>query len=212
MHGTAPAPSPPRALARLQFPAGFTLDDAAAQVDYFAELGVSHLYASPLLAARPGSNHGYDVVDYHRINPELGGEPALRRLVQRLRARGMGLVLDIVPNHMFAGPGNAWWMDVLRHGRASRYAGYFDIDWRSPDPLVRGHVLLPILGKPYAQALRDGDVRLDREGGDYVLRVHDTPLPLAPPAIDALRGAGEPSQVLSAHDGTREAGFRQLHA
>jgi len=205
-------PSPPRALARLQFHAGFTLDDAAAQVDYYAELGVSHLYASPLFTARPGSNHGYDVIDYHQVNPELGGEPALQRLVHKLRAHGMGLVLDIVPNHMFAGPGNAWWTDVLRHGRASRYAGYFDIDWRSPDPLVRGHVLLPILGKPFSQALRDGDVRLDREGDGYALRVHDNPLPLSQAAVEALRGAGEPSAVLAAHDGRDETGFHRLHA
>src|SRR5690242_2091127 len=184
------AAMPPRALARLQLHAGFTLDDAASQVDYYADLGISHLYASPLFAARPGSSHGYDVIDYHRINPELGGEPALRRLVEKLRTRGMGLVLDIVPNHMFAGPGNAWWTDLLRHGRGSRYAGYFDIDWHSPDPLVRGHVLLPILGQPYAQALRDGDVRLARQGLDYVLRVHDNPLPLAPPTVESLRGAG----------------------
>ncbi|HET6804327.1 MAG TPA: malto-oligosyltrehalose synthase [Frateuria sp.] len=207
-----PAPVPPRALARLQLHAGFTLDDAAAQVDYYADLGISHLYASPLFAARPGSNHGYDVVDYHQVNPELGGEPALRRLVRRLRAQGMGLVLDIVPNHMFAGPGNAWWTDLLRHGRASRYAGYFDIDWRSPDPLVRGHVLLPILGKPYAQALRDGDVRLERDGPEYGLRVHDSPLPLAPSTIAALRGAGEAATVLAAHDGRHEDGFQRLHA
>jgi len=206
------APGPPRALARLQLHAGFTLDDAADQVDYYASLGVSHLYASPLFVARPGSSHGYDVIDYHRINPELGGEPALRRLVERLRTRGMGLVLDIVPNHMFAGPGNAWWTDVLRHGRASHYAGYFDIDWRSPDPLVRGHVLLPILGKPYAQALRDGDVRLVQEARDYALRVHDVPLPLATSTMESLRGAGEPSTVLAAHDAARESGFRALHA
>ncbi|MGN2251868.1 malto-oligosyltrehalose synthase [Frateuria sp. GZRe12] len=206
------APVSPRALARLQLHAGFTLDDAAAQVDYYARLGVSHLYASPLFTARPGSTHGYDVIDYHHVNPELGGEPALHRLVRKLRSHGMGLVLDIVPNHMFAGPGNAWWMDVLRHGRASPHAGYFDIDWRSPDPLVRGHVLLPILGKPYAQALRDGDVRLDREGRDYALRVHDNPLPLSPSTLDALRGAGEFSTVLGAHDGRQEAGFHRLHA
>ena len=204
--------SPPRALARLQFHPGFTLDDAAAQVDYLATLGASHLYASPLLAARPGSMHGYDVIDCHRINPELGGEPALRRLVERLRAHGMGLVLDIVPNHMFAGPGNAWWMDVLQHGRASPHASYFDIDWRSPDPLVRGRVLLPILGKPYAQALRDGDVRLECDDAHgYVLRVYETALPLAPPTHEALRGAGAPQAVLAAHDGKRDAGFARLH-
>ncbi|MEI7037427.1 malto-oligosyltrehalose synthase [Fulvimonas yonginensis] len=203
----------PRALARLQFHAGFTLDDAAALVGYYAGLGVSHLYASPLLAARPGSTHGYDVIDCHRINPELGGEAALRRLVARVREHGMGLVLDIVPNHMFAGAGNAWWMDVLAHGRASRYAGYFDIDWRSPDPLVRGRVLLPILGKPYAQALRDGDVRLVAEpAAGFAVQVHDSVLPLAPADAGALRGSGDPEAVLAAHDGTREHGFARLHA
>ena len=208
----AAAGYPPRALARLQLHAGFTLDDAAAQVGYYSKLGISHLYASPLLAARPGSNHGYDVIDCHRINPELGGEPALRRLVAQLRAHGMGLVLDIVPNHMFAGPGNAWWMDVLRLGRASHRADYFDIDWRSPDPLAHGHVLLPILGKPYAQALRDGDVRLQYGEAGFALHVHDIALPLSPPTAQALERAGEPAPVLAAHAAAREAGFARLHA
>ena len=213
MNALPPVAGAPRALARLQLHRGFTLDDAAAQVGYLAALGISHLYASPLLAARPGSTHGYDLIDCHRINPELGGEPALRRLVGQLRAHGMGLVLDIVPNHMFAGAGNAWWLDVLRYGRSSRYAGYFDIDWRSPDPLVRGRVLLPILGQPYAQALRDGDVRLDRDDTErFVLRVHDVPLPLSPSSIEALQGAGEQSRVLAEHDATRAAGFARLHA
>jgi (1->4)-alpha-D-glucan 1-alpha-D-glucosylmutase len=208
------AAGPPRALARLQLHGGFTLDDAAAQVGYLAALGISHLYVSPILAARPGSAHGYDVIDCHRINPELGGEPALRRLAEQLRANGMGLVLDIVPNHMFAGAGNTWWIDVLRHGRTSRYAGYFDIDWRSPDPLVRGRVLLPILGQPYAQALRDGDVRLEGREGEpgFVLRVHDMVLPLAPASELALRATGELSGVLADHDATRPAGFPRLHA
>ena len=209
---SGPAPHPPRALARLQLHAGFTLEDAAGQVGYYAALGVSHLYASPLFAARPGSGHGYDVIDYHRINPELGGEPALRRLVERLRAHGMGLVLDIVPNHMFAGPGNAWWMDVLRLGRDSRYAGYFDIDWHSPDPLVRGRVLLPILGKPYAQALRDGDVRLHHDEAGFALRVHEAALPLSPASTQALERAGEPARVLAAHEAAVEAGFVRLAA
>ncbi|MGA0588277.1 malto-oligosyltrehalose synthase [Dyella sp. KRB-257] len=212
---TAPPPAgPPRALARLQFHAGFTLDDAAALVDYYAELGISHLYASPLLRARPGSTHGYDVIDPHQLNPELGGEPALRRLVARLRQHGMGLVLDIVPNHMYAGAGNAWWMDVLRHGRASRYAGYFDIDWASPDPLVRGHVLLPILGKPYAQALREGDVRLgfDQPTNAFALFVYDTPLPLSPASLEAVRGAGQRDAVIAAHDASTEPGLAALAA
>ncbi|MDD2862905.1 MAG: alpha-amylase family glycosyl hydrolase, partial [Acidiphilium sp.] len=115
--------TPPRATIRLQFHKGFTLDDGAAVVPYAASLGVSHLYASPILKARPGSTHGYDIVDHNAINPELGGAAALERLSAALREHGLGLILDIVPNHMGVGGGdNAWWMDVLEWGRASRYA------------------------------------------------------------------------------------------
>ena len=140
---------------RLQFHRGFTLDDATALVDYFAELGISHIYASPLLTARPGSMHGYDVIDPTRINPELGGEPALQRLVEALRAKGMGLILDIVSNHMaVGGAGNAWWLDVLEWGRRSPYAQFFDIEWNSPDPLLEGQLLVPFLGSDYGEALQ----------------------------------------------------------
>src|SRR5690606_22795934 len=125
----------PRATARLQLHKEFTLDDAAGVVDYYAALGISHLYLSPILTARPGSMHGYDIVDPTRINPELGGEPALRRLVQKLRGAGMGLIADIVPNHMgVGGADNPWWLHVLAWGRRSRYARWFDIEWNSPDP------------------------------------------------------------------------------
>ena len=211
---SAVVPNPPRALARLQFHAGFTLDDALPLVDYYAGLGVSHLYASPLLRARAGSGHGYDVIDCHQVNPELGGEPALRRLVARLRERGMGLILDIVPNHMFAGPGNAWWMDVLRHGRHSRHAGYFDIDWHSPDPLVRGRVLLPMLGKPYAQALDEGDIQLrfDGETGEFVLVVHEVALPLSPATLASLYDDSMPQATVLAHAASTPAGRRRLDA
>src|SRR5207237_8494304 len=98
---------------------------------YYRRLGVSHLYASPILKARPGSTHGYDCVDVGQVNPELGGEEALRRMADAIHAAGMGLVVDIVPNHMGIGADNAWWQDVLRWGRASRFAHYFDIDWLS---------------------------------------------------------------------------------
>ena len=117
-----------RATQRLQLHAGFTLDDARLQVPCLARLGISHIYASPLLTAREGSMHGYDVVDPTCVSPALGGEPALRRLVAELRAHGMGLILDIVPNHMaVGGSDNAWWLDLLAWGRASPYAEYFDI-------------------------------------------------------------------------------------
>lgn len=172
----------PRATVRLQFHAGFTLDDARARLDYLAALGVSHVYASPLLTSRAGSTHGYDMVDCNAIDPELGGEAALRRLVEGLRARGMGLILDIVPNHMGVGVENAWWMDVLRWGRESAFARHFDIDWRAPDPLVRGKLLQPILGTPYARALAEGVLRLtlDVGRGALGLAVYEQVLPLAP--------------------------------
>jgi len=151
------AATAPRATARLQFHRGFTLADGAAIVPYLAGLGISHLYSSPLFAARRGSLHGYDVVDYGAINPELGGRPGLEHLAAALRRHGMGLVLDIVPNHMAADAAeNPWWRDVLVHGRASPYAGFFDIDWSPPEPWLRGKVLLPVLAGPYAEALAAG--------------------------------------------------------
>ncbi len=119
----------PRATIRLQFNRDFTLDDAVEWVAYFRALGVSHLYASPLLAARAGSTHGYDVIDPTEINPELGGYAALTRLHRALQRHEMGLILDIVPNHMAADAANPWWWDVLMWGRSSRYAEFFDIDW-----------------------------------------------------------------------------------
>jgi (1->4)-alpha-D-glucan 1-alpha-D-glucosylmutase len=200
----------PRATARLQFHAGFTLDDAAAQVDYFADLGISHLYASPILQARKGSTHGYDVVDCTRINDELGGEPALRRLVAKLRERGLGLVLDIVPNHMGIGVENAWWMDVLAKGRESRYAGHFDIEWTAPDPLVRGRVLLPILGDAYAATLANGDIRLVKKEGGFALAVYDQQLPLSDRSQATL--GGFPGDVEAGYDPATDEGRERLDA
>ncbi|MET0616652.1 MAG: malto-oligosyltrehalose synthase, partial [Luteibacter sp.] len=199
--------SPPRALARLQFHAGFTLDDAVGVVGYYAHLGVSHLYASPILRARAGSTHGYDVVDCHEVNPEIGGEDALRRLVAALREHGMGLIVDIVPNHMGVGTENAWWMDVLRHGRESRYAGYFDIEWNAPDPLLRGRLLLPVLGAGYEETLLAGHLRLRRRGETWMLGVYDDRLPLSPASVAVF---GE--DAIDAHDPTTEAGRANLHA
>ncbi|MEX1826687.1 malto-oligosyltrehalose synthase [Luteibacter sp. CQ10] len=198
--------SPPRSLARLQFHSGFTLDDAVGVVDYYARLGISHLYASPILRARTGSTHGYDVVDCHEVNPEIGGEDALRRLVSALRGRGMGLIVDIVPNHMGVGPENAWWMDVLRHGRESRYAGYFDIDWQSPDPLIRGRLLLPILGAGYDATLREGHLRLARRRGEWMLRLYDDHLPLSPAST---RDLGD--DAVASHDPSNDEGRARLH-
>src|SRR5438067_9590461 len=104
----------PRATMRLQFHKGFTFADAEGLVPYFTTLGISHLYASPITTARAGSTHGYDVVDPTRVNSELGGEDGLRQLAASLRDGGLGLIIDIVPNHMAIGPANAWWVDVLK--------------------------------------------------------------------------------------------------
>src|SRR3954465_1555539 len=117
----------PRATMRLQFHKGFTFADAERLVPYLVKLGISHVYASPVTTARPGSMHGYDVVDPTRVNPELGGEEGFRRLVTAFPAAGLGLIVNIVPNHMEIGPKNGWWVDVLKHGPASRYANHFDI-------------------------------------------------------------------------------------
>lgn len=163
---------PLRATLRLQFHKGFTLEQAVPLVPYFARLGISHIYASPLLAARAGSMHGYDVVDPTQVNPELGGEPALRRLVSTLREHGMGLILDIVSNHMaVGGDDNPWWLDLLEWGRLSPYGEFFDIQWHSPDPLMEGQLLLPFLGSDYGIALQDGTLKLQfnaQTGGFYV--------------------------------------------
>src|ERR1043166_8624732 len=170
----------PRATLRLQFHKNFTFADAARLVPYFSALGVSHVYASPILTARPGSMHGYDVIDPTRVNPELGGEDGLRDLVAALRRADLGLIVDIVPNHMAVGAANAWWWDVLQHGRASAYAHFFDIDWESEDPELHGKVLAPFLGRSCAEALTAGEITLahDAERG-YVLKYFEQVFPVA---------------------------------
>ena len=156
----------PRSTLRLQFHRGFTFDDALAHLDYFAALGVSHLYASPVTTATPGSTHGYDTVDYSQVSAECGGEAGLKRLADKLHERSMGLIVDVVPNHMgIAGSHNGWWLDILEWGRHSAFARHFDVDWHSPDPALRGKVLLPCLGAPYGDELAAGRIRL-RYGAD----------------------------------------------
>ncbi|PKH76472.1 alpha-amylase family glycosyl hydrolase, partial [Stenotrophomonas sp. Betaine-02u-23] len=167
-----------RATVRLQLHAGFDFDAAAAQVDYFARLGISHLYLSPIASAVPGSTHGYDNVDPTRISPELGGEQGFRRLSDAARQHGMGILLDIVPNHMAVHPANAWWNDVLRNGRRSAHAGWFDIDWDAPE--CDGRLWLAVLDRPLAAALADGVLHLDIDGEGPCLRHHDLALPLSP--------------------------------
>ncbi len=193
----------PRATMRLQLHRDFTFADATRLVPYLAGLGMSHLYASPILAARPGSMHGYDVIDPTRVNPELGGEAGLRELVAALRTARLGLIVDIVPNHMAAGGmENPWWADVLRHGRASRYATFFDIDWQVGD----GKVLAPFLGEPYGATLREGAIALARDEDGPVIRYFDQRFPIRPE--DHAEIAASP---LDAFDPATEAGRGRLH-
>lgn len=167
---------PLRAAARLQLQASFGFDAAAAQVPYYAALGVSHLYLSPIGQAVPGSTHGYDNTDPGTVNPELGGEAGLVRLSRAARAHGMGLLLDIVPNHMATHATNPWWWDVLRHGRRSRHAQWFDIDWQAPG--CDGKLLLPVLDRPLAQALREGRLQAVDADGQVQLAYDDQRFPL----------------------------------
>ena len=167
-----------RASVRLQLHAGFDFDAAAAQVDYYAKLGISHLYLSPIAAAVPGSTHGYDNVDPTRINPELGGDAGFARLSAAARQHGMGIVLDIVPNHMAAHPANPWWSDVLRNGPRSTYAPWFDIDWDAPG--CDGQLWLAVLDRPLADALADDVLSLVIGPEGPCLRHHQLELPLSP--------------------------------
>ena len=175
----------PRCTYRLQLSKDFTFEAAASLVPYLAALGVSHVYCSPLLQAAPGSTHGYDVVDPHQINEELGGEPGFRRFTKVLNEHGMKLLMDIVPNHMAtAGRTNPWWWDLLLHGKSSRYAGYFDIDWDPAMSYLKGKVLLGVLGDRYGHELEGGALTLDREGDDVVVRYHDDEYPISPESLD----------------------------
>jgi (1->4)-alpha-D-glucan 1-alpha-D-glucosylmutase len=173
----------PLATYRLQLSASFTLADARALVPYLDTLGVSHVYASPLLAARAGSTHGYDVVDHGRIDPALGDESALAALGEALAERAMGLIVDVVPNHMsIADATNTRWRDVLENGTGSVWVDFFDIDWGPPRAELAGKVLLPLLGEQFGRELESGALRVELAEGLFRLRHGDDTLPLAPPS------------------------------
>ena len=190
-----PSETIPRATMRLQLHKDFTFSDAAALIPYLVDLGISHVYSSPILTARSGSIHGYDVVDPTTVNPELGGEPALRQFVTALHSAGLGLIVDIVPNHMAVGASdNPWWWDMLRHGRDSRYASFFDVDWATDDPDLRGKVLAPFLGRPYGEALDAGEIRLVHlPSGEPVIRYFDSDFPIDPADYAHITEIGQES-------------------
>jgi (1->4)-alpha-D-glucan 1-alpha-D-glucosylmutase len=171
----------PASTYRLQFHRGFTLRQACDLVPYLAGLGVTDCYASPLLAARAGSTHGYDIVDHSRLNAEVGTDQDFLAFTDALAHHGMGLVLDFVPNHMGVDPAaNPWWRDVLENGPSSPFARFFDIDWDPIQPELKGKVLLPILGDQYGLVLEQGQLQLALEDGVLVLRYFDHNLPINP--------------------------------
>ena len=188
------APEVCRATYRVQLHAGFGLTEAAALADYLTQLGVSHLYCSPYLQAAPGSTHGYDVVNPHHVNAELGGAAAHAHLCHALAEHRLGQVLDIVPNHMaIGGRENPWWWDVLENGPSSRYAAYFDVDWDPPEVKLRHTVLVPVLGDHYGRVLEAGELQLTRVGGSFLVQYHEHVFPVSPRSLtDMLGEAAEP--------------------
>ncbi len=176
----------PVATYRLQFNADFRFEDARRVVPYLQKLGITDLYASPLFRARRGSTHGYDVADPTRLNPELGTREEFDALVEELKRYGMGLLLDIVPNHMAASPENPGWTDVLENGQGSRYAPYFDIDWQPVTAILEDKVLLPILGAPYGSVLENQDLVLGLDEDGFCVRYYETRLPLHPKSYRAI--------------------------
>jgi len=173
----------PRATYRLQLNREFTFAQATAIVPYLASLGISHCYVSPCLKARPGSMHGYDIVDHKSLNPEIGSPEDFDRFVSALHEHDMGLILDIVPNHMgIMGSDNAWWLDVLENGESSPYAGFFDIDWTPLKDELRGKVLVPVLHDHYGVVLESGELKLvfNPERGEFDVFYHEHRFPVDP--------------------------------
>jgi len=170
----------PVATYRVQFNGSFTFEDATALAQYLADLGVSDLYASPFFRARPDSTHGYDLVDHNALHGPIGTREEFNRLTDALIERGMGMLLDFVPNHMGIGSENAWWMDVLENGPSSLFAPFFDIDWAPLKTELRNKVLLPILGDHYGRVLENGELRLEYEQGAFFLRYYEKSLPVNP--------------------------------
>jgi len=170
----------PSATYRLQLNKDFRFTDACKILDYLNDLGISDVYVSPILVSRKGSGHGYDVTDPTRINPELGSEEDFENFQNELRKRGMGLLLDIVPNHMAASMENGWWMDVLENGTQSAYAAYFDIDWHPSARSLDGKILLPVLGRPFGEVLDSGELKLTSQEGKFYFQYFDSSFPLSP--------------------------------
>jgi (1->4)-alpha-D-glucan 1-alpha-D-glucosylmutase len=181
--GRMTSPRIPLSTYRLQFNRGFTFAQAAEIVPFLAALGISHCYASPYLRARAGSVHGYDIIDHHHLNPEIGTTEDYERFVSALHENGMGQILDVVPNHMgVMGSDNSWWLDVLENGEISAYADFFDIDWQPLKDELQGKVLVPVLGDQYGTVLDRGELKLifDAERGEFSISYFRHRFPINP--------------------------------
>ncbi|MDQ3731995.1 MAG: malto-oligosyltrehalose synthase, partial [Pseudomonadota bacterium] len=203
----------PASTYRLQFNREFTFRQAAQIVPYLDRLGITHCYASPYLKARPGSMHGYDIIDHNALNPEVGSDDDYRHYAETLKRLGMSQVLDIVPNHVGVGSDNAWWLDLLEHGPASAYADFFDVDWAPLKPELHGKILLPVLGDHYGDVLRRGELtlKLDAEQGAFSVRYFDHAFPIDPreyPQILEYRLSELDAGI--AEDDVRVAEFKSL--
>jgi (1->4)-alpha-D-glucan 1-alpha-D-glucosylmutase len=165
---------------RLQFNGNFTFRDASNILNYLDRLGITDIYSSPLLQSRRGSGHGYDSTDPTRIDSDLGSEQQFEAFQADLQKRGMGLLLDVVPNHMAASDENPWWMDLLENGPASVYSAYFDVDWHPPSRILDNKILLPVLGSVYADALKNQELQVTFRRGSFFVKHHDGLIPLAP--------------------------------
>lgn len=179
-------PRIPRATYRLQFSADFTFQDALELTPYLDALGVSDLYASPLFKPRPESTHGYDTVDYNQFNPKLGTSDDFDALAATLAERNMGLLLDVVPNHMGVSTENVWWTDVLKQGPSSVYADYFDINWRPQNRSLDDKVLLPVLGDHYGEVLEAGDLKIVYWHGDFYVHYYEHQFPMTPESYQRI--------------------------
>jgi len=175
-----PDSSVPEATYRIQFNSEFRFSGAIALVDYLAKLGITDIYASPILTSRKRSTHGYDVTDPAQIDPDIGSANEFEQLQNKLIEHGMRLILDIVPNHMAASSENRWWMDVLENGSESVFASYFDIDWHPPSRNLEGKVLLPVLGRSFGETLDRGELRLIFQNGKFFVQYFDSIFPLMP--------------------------------
>jgi (1->4)-alpha-D-glucan 1-alpha-D-glucosylmutase len=165
---------------RLQLHKDFGFEAARAVVDYLDDLGISHAYSSPYMTAEPGSLHGYNIVDPHHLNPEIGTEQQYQGWTEKLASKNMGHIVDVVPNHMAASTHNPWWVDLLENGQASMYADYFDIEWHPHKEALQDKVLLPILGAQFGEVLEKGELQIERKGGAFFVRYWERCLPAGP--------------------------------